>query len=187
MSLLALISIAFLFGGSEPGVRSLPSLHDGIEVSGPGIFQQDEKLNIAGHVVLRNLTLNLRAPIQIAAGATLELSRVDLIVSDPPGAANGTSNLSCEGPVHLIIHDSTMRPLGSAHPIWRLTGSVDVDGFDTTNSEFHLDHVRAQFKRLNIFELEISKASQVTANHLNLVFLSTHTADADHLQCSAKR
>jgi len=61
---------------------------------------------------------------------------------------------------------------------------VDVDGFDTTNSEFHLDHVRAQFKRLNIFELEISKASQVTANHLNLVFLSTHTADADHLQFS---
>ena len=184
MSVLALISIAFLFGGSEPGVRPLPSLHDGIEVSGPGIFQQDEKLNIAGHVVLRNLTLNLRAPIQIAAGATLELSRVELIVSDPPGAANGTSNLSCTGPVHLIIHESTMRPLGSAHPIWRLTGSVDVDGFDTTNSEFHLDHVRAQFNRLNIFELEISKASQVTANHLNLVFLSTHTADADHLQFS---
>ena len=184
MSLFALISIALLFGGSEPGVRPLPSLHDGVEVSGPGIFEQDEKLNIAGHVVLRNLTLNLGAPIRIASGATLELSGVHLIVSDPPGTANGTSNLSCEGPIHLIIHDSTMRSLGSAHPIWGLKGNVEVDGFDTTNSEFHLDHVRAQLKRLNIFELEISKASQVTANQLNLVFLSTHTGDADHLQFS---
>lgn len=184
MSLFALISIVLLFGVSKPSERPLPSLRDGVEVIGPGIFHQDEELNIAGHVVLRDLTLKLRAPIRVAAGATLELTRVHLIVSDPSGAANGTSNLRCEGPIHLIIHNSTMRPLGSAHPIWGLKGNLEVDGFDTVNSEFHLDHVRAQLRHLNIFELEISKASLVTARDLNLVFLSTHTSDTDRLQFS---
>jgi len=184
MSLLALIAIASLLVGSGPDVRPLPALHDGIVVNGPGIFRQDEKLNITGHVILRNLTLDLRAPIQVAAGATLELREVQLQISDPPDSANGTSNLICQGPAHIIIHHSTMRPSGGGHPIWSLRGKLEIDGFDTTNSEIHLDHVQAQISHLNLFELEISKASEVTANHLNLVFLSTHTGIRDHLEFS---
>ena len=184
MTLFALVSIASLLAGSGPGQRPLPPLRDGVEVSGPGVFRQDQRLEITGHVILRNLSLNLQAPIQVAAGATLELDEVHLFVSDPPGSANGTSNLICQGPAHLIIHNSTMHSSGGAHPIWSLKGKLEVNGFDTTNAEFHLDHVRARISRLNIFELEISKASQVTANHLNLVFLSTHTGDADRLHFS---
>jgi hypothetical protein len=184
MTLIGLIVTSFLFGASQSGMRPLPPLHDGSVITGPGIFRQDEKLTIEGHVSLHNLTLELRAPVRLAPGATLELGDVHVVVSDPPGSANGTSNLICDGPAHVVIHNSTMHPSGSAHPIWGLKGDLEVDGFDTTNSEFHLDHVRAQLDRFNIFELEISKASQVNAKHLNLVFLSTHTGDDDHLQFS---
>lgn len=184
MTLIGLIVMSLLFGSSQSGVRPLPPLRDGSVITGPGSFRQDEKLTIEGHVSLRNLTLELRAPVRLAPGAALELSNVQIVLSDPPGAANGTSNLICDGPAHIVIHNSTMHPSGSAHPIWGLKGDLEVDGFDTTNSEFHLDHVRAQLDRLNIFELEISKASQVNAKHLNLVFLSTHTGDDDHLQFS---
>ena len=66
--------------------------------------------------------------------------------------------------------------------MWQLRGTLDVDGFTTSNSEFHLKQVHARLNRLKIFELEISDQSQVTARHLDLVFLSTHSSDADRLQ-----
>jgi hypothetical protein len=184
ITLIGLIVMSLLFGTAQSGVRPLPPLRDGSVITGPGSFRQDEKLTIEGHVSLRNLTLELRAPVRLAPGAALELSDVHILLSDPPGSANGTSNLICDGPAHVVIRNSTMHPSGSAHPIWGLKGELDVDGFDTTNSEFHLDHVRAQLDRLNIFELEISKRSQIDAKHLNLVFLSTHTGDNDRLQFS---
>jgi hypothetical protein len=184
VTLIGLIVISLLVSTAQSGVLPLPALRDGSVITGPGSFRQDEKLTIEGHVSLRNLTLELRAPVRLASGATLELSDVHIVLSDPPGSANGSSNLICDGPAHVVIHNSTMHPSESAHPIWGLKGELEVDGFETTNSEFHLDHVRAQIDRLNIFELEISRASEVLAKHLNLVFLSTHTGDDDHLQFS---
>ena len=162
--------------------RPLPTLHDGSVVSGPGQYRQNGKLELQGQVTLRNLTLDLRGPIILASGSTLRLENVHLLVSDPPGTPNGTSNLRCQGPVHLIIRDSTMTPSGGAHPIWVLQGDVDVDNFQTQNSEFHLEHAMGTLQRLKIFELEISNGSKVTAQHLDLVFLSTHSGDSDHLQ-----
>jgi len=161
---------------------ALPSLHDGAVLSGPGEFQHDGELFVQGRVTLRNLTLHLHGPIRVAAGATLVIEDVHLLVSDPAGAPNGVSGLRCEGPAHVIIRQSTMAPVGSAHPMWLLKGDVDVNGFDTTNSEFHLNHVQGQLNELKIFELEISKESQVTAHGLNLVFLSTHSGEDDHLR-----
>jgi hypothetical protein len=75
-----------------------------------------------------------------------------------------------------------MAPVGSAHPMWLLKGDLEVNGFATTNSEFHLDHVHGQLNRLKIFELEISRESQVTAQGLHLIFLSTHSGEDDHLR-----
>lgn len=164
-------------------IRPLPPLRDGTVVSGPGEFRYDGKLEFKGQVTLRNLTLDLRGPIGIAAGSTLRLEKVHLIISDPPGTANGTSNLRCQGPAHIIIRDSTMAPTGSAHPIWWFSGAdVDVSNLQTENSEFHLEHTTARLRRLKIFELEISNYSQVAAQHLDLVFLSTHTGNDDRLQ-----
>src|SRR5262249_22821112 len=151
----------------------------GVVVSGPGTFRHDGELKIQGHVTLRNLNFDLRGPIRVSEGATLELDGVQITVSDPPGAANGASRLQCDGPAHFIIRRSSMDPTGGAHPIWLLKGTVDVDDFQTKNSEFHFDHVQAQLKNLKIFELEISRGSQVVANHLRLVFFSTHTGDDD--------
>lgn len=164
--------------------RRLPPLHDGSVVSGPGQYRQEGKLELQGRIALRNLTLELRGPITLAAGTTLRLENVHLLVSDPPGTANGTSNLRCQGPAHVIIRDSTMAPSGGAHPIWVLTGKLEVDKFQTQNSEFHLEHATASLQRLKIFELEISNSSQVTAQHLDLVFLSTHSGNDDRLQFS---
>lgn len=162
--------------------RALPALHDGAVLSGPGEFRHDGELLVQGHVTLRNMTLQLHGPIRVAAGATLELRDVHLLVSDPEGAPNGTSGLRCEGPAHVIVRHSTMAPVGTAHPMWGLKGNVDVDGFATTNSEFHLDHVRARLNGLKIFELEISNGTQVVARGLDLVFLSTHTSEDDQLK-----
>ena len=159
----------------------LPPLHDGAVVTGPGEFRHDGELFIQGKVTLRQMTLALHGPIRVAAGATLELDEVHLVVSDPEGAPNGTSGLRCEGPAHVIVRHSTMDPAGSAHPMWGLRGDVDVDGFATTNSEFHLNQVRARLDQLKIFELEISHQSRVTAHGLDLVFLSTHSSDDDRL------
>src|SRR5947209_4589009 len=83
---------------------------------------------------------------------------------------------------HVVVRNSTMEPAGSAHPMWSLHGDVDVDGFTTTNSEFHLNGVQARLNRLKIFELEISQRSHVIAKGLDLVFLSTHSSDDDHLR-----
>ena len=145
-------------------------MHDGAVLTGPGEFRHDGELFIQGKVTLRQMTLALHGPIRVAAGATLELDDVHLVVSDPDGAPNGTSGLRCEGPAHVIVRHSTMAPAGSAHPMWQLQGDVDVDDFATTNSEFHLNRVEARLDRLKIFELEISHQSRVTANGLDLVF-----------------
>jgi hypothetical protein len=72
----------------------------------------------------------------------------------------------------------------SAHPIWQLQGELAVDDFQTTNSEFHLSHVRAKLENFTIFELEISRSSRVVGRHLRLVFLSTHTGDQDKIEFS---
>jgi hypothetical protein len=161
---------------------ALPSLHDGAVLSGPGEFQHEGELLVQGRVTLRNMTLHLHGPIRVATGAALAIENVHLLVSDPVGAPNGASGLRCEGPAHVIIRESTMAPVGSAHPMWLLKGDVDVNGFATTNSEFHLDHVQGQLNELKIFELEISRGSKVTAHGLNLVFLSTHSGEDDHLR-----
>jgi hypothetical protein len=117
----------------------------------------------------------------VAAGAELELEDANIRVSDPPASANGTSGLRCEGPAKIKIHRSTMTAVGSAHPIWLLQGDVTVDDFQTTNSEFHLDHVQAELENFAIFELEISHSSHVVGRHLRLVFLSTHTGESDKI------
>jgi hypothetical protein len=162
--------------------RPLPLVQDGTVLEGPGEFRHDGELFIQGRVVLREMTLHLHGPIRVAAGATLEFDDVHLVVSDLDGAPNGTSGLRCEGPAHLIVRRSTMVPAGSAHPMWLLQGDLEVDDFATSNSEFHLNRVEARLDRLKIFELEISHQSRVTARGLDLVFLSTHTSDEDHLR-----
>jgi hypothetical protein len=160
----------------------LPTLHDGSVITGPGEFRHDGELFIEGKVALKQMKLALHGPIRIAAGATLELDDVRLVVSDPDGAPNGTSGLRCEGPAHVIVRHSTMSPAGSAHPMWQLRGDVNVDNFSTANSEFHLNQVQARLNQFKIFELEISHQSRVVAHGLDLVFLSTHSADDDRLR-----
>ena len=182
MRLLAILTFAMLLSPAFAADQALPPIHDGSVVEGPGRFRHDGELKISGHVSLRNFSLDLRGPITVDAGATLELTDVHLLVSDPPGAANGTSGLHCLGAAHIKIQDSTMEPVGSGHPMWGLKGDIEVSNFQTKNSEFHLDHVQARLDRLKIFELEISRGSHVLGNHLDLVFLSTHSGDDDHLQ-----
>lgn len=164
--------------------KPLPPIQDGAVLAGPGHFRHDGELFVKGKLTLKHMTLDLHGPIRVAAGATLEMDDVHLEISDPAGAPNGTSGLVCDGPAHVIVHDSTMTPLGSAHPMWLLQGIVDVDRFTTTNSEFHLNRVKARLDQLKIFELEISHESRVTARHLNLVFLSTHSGEDDDLHFS---
>jgi hypothetical protein len=161
--------------------KPLPPLHDGQVFAGPGEFRHDGELFVQGKVTLNNMTLDLHGPIRIAADATLELNDVNLMVSDPDGAPNGTSGLKCDGPAHVIVRRSTMTPVDSAHPMWLLQGDLDVDGFTALNSEFHLKRVQAQLSQLKTFELEISDGSQVAASRLDLVFLSTHSGEGDHL------
>jgi hypothetical protein len=175
--LLALLAIPAIVIAQKP----LPPLQDGVVIAGPGEFRHDGELLVQGKVTLSNMTLHLHGPIRVAANSTLELNDVHLMVSDPDGAPNGTSGLTCEGPVHVLVRRSTMTPVGSAHPMWLLQGDLDVDRFTTANSEFHLKHVQARLNQLKIFELEISDRSQVTADGLDLVFLSTHSGEGDHL------
>lgn len=120
----------------------------------------------------------------MAADSDLELDDVHIKVSDPPASPNGTSNLRCAGPAKISIRNSTMTPEAGAHPIWWLKGDIAVNGFQTKNSEFHLDHAQATLENFAIFELEISRASHAVARHLELVFLSTHTGDDDKLEFS---
>ena len=177
LSLLASLVISAMAVAQKP----LPPLHDGATLTGPGDFRHDGELLVQGKVALKNMTLHLHGPIRVVAGATLLLDDVHLEISDPDGAPNGTSGLRCDGPAHVIVRHSTMTPAGSAHPMWLLQGDVEVDSFSTTNSEFHLNHAQARLNQLKIFELEISHQSHVTARDLDLVFLSTHSADDDHL------
>lgn len=178
LALLAVLIIPAIGVAQKP----LPPLHDGAVIAGPGEFRHDGDLLVQGRVTLSNMTLDLHGPIRVAAGATLELNDVHLMVSDPEGAPNGTSGLTSDGPAHIVIRHSTMTPVGSAHPMWQLRGDLDVDGFSTLNSEFHLKGVHARLNQLKIFELEISEGSQVTARGLDLVFLSTHSGEDDHLR-----
>src|ERR1035438_5517322 len=147
-------------------------------------FRHDGPLLITGRVRLKGISLDLIEAITVASGADLELDDVKIKVSDPPASTNGAGGLRCEGPAKIKIHRSTMTSVGRAHPIWWLQGNVAVDDFQTTNSEFHLDHVRATLENFTIFELEISHASQVVGRHLHLVFLSTHTGNDDKLEFS---
>lgn len=169
---------------SGRGQEPLPPLVDGTVINEHTEFRHDGPLRISGRVKLKSISLDLRGPISIAAGADLELEDVQIKVSDPPGSANGTSSLHCDGPAKIKIQHSTMNPVGSAHPIWWLQGSLLVDDFQTTNSEFHLDHAKGMLEDLTIFELEISHASHVVGRHLRLVFLSTHTGDDEKLTFS---
>lgn len=162
----------------------LPVLRDGTVLDEKTEFLQEGPLRIAGRIKLKRISLDLRGPVTVAAGADLELEDVRIKVSDPPGSANGTSGLHCEGPARITIDHASMKPEGSAHPIWRLKGEVKVNDFETTNSEFHLDHVQAEMNNFAIFELEISNSSRVTGRHLRLVFLSTHTGEAEQLEFS---
>jgi hypothetical protein len=174
LSLLAIPAVAL-------AQRPLPPLHDGTVISGPGEFRHDGELLVQGTVTLSNMTLDLHGPIRVSTGSTLELNDVHLIVSDPEGAPNGTSGLTCDGPAHIKIRRSTMTPVGRAHPMWQIRGDLDVVRFTTLNSEFHLKQVKARLNQFKIFELEISEGSQVTAKGLDLVFLSTHSGEDDHL------
>lgn len=176
------VSATLLFSATALAEKPLPPISAGAVLSGPGEYRHDGELFVQGGLTLKQMTLNIHGPIRVAAGATLVLEDVHLIVSDPEGAANGISGLQCEGPAHIIVRHSTMEPAGTAHPMWGLQGDVEVDGFTTSNSEFHLNHVKAQLNNLKIFELEISQQSQVTAHGLNLVFLSTHTSEDDHVR-----
>lgn len=166
------------------GQRNLPALKDGTVIDEKATFRQDGPLLIAGRVKLRGISLDLRGAITVASGADLELENVTIKVSDPPRSPNGSSGLRCEGPAKITIHRSTMTAEGSAHPIWWLQGNIAVDDFQTTNSEFHLDHVQATLENFTIFELEISHSSHVLGRHLRLVFLSTHTGNDDKLEFS---
>ncbi len=163
------------------GQKVLPPLSDGVVIDEQTEFLHDGPLRIAGRVKLKNISLDLRGPISLAAGAELELDGVKITVSDSPASTNGTSGLRCEGPAKIKIQRSTMTAVGSAHPIWWLQGDVTVDGFQTTNSEFHLDRVHGVLENFTIFELEISHSSQVIGRHLRLVFLSTHTGDNEKI------
>jgi hypothetical protein len=164
--------------------KDLPALKDGTVIDEKAEFRHDGPLHIAGHVKLKGVSLDLRGPITVASGADFELEDVKIRVSDPQALTNGASGLRCDGPAKIRIQRSTMTAVGSAHPIWWLQGSVEVDDFQTTNSEFHLNHVNAALENFSIFELEISHSSHVVASHLRLVFLSTHTGDDDKLEFS---
>ena len=162
----------------------LPPLRNGSVVTGPGQFRHDGPLRIHGNVTLRQMDLDLRGPIQVDAGARLVLDHVHLRISDPPGTPNGTSGLACAGPADIVIRDSQMTPVGAAHPMWELRGRLDVDGFQTLNSEFHLHGVQARLRRLRIFELQVHPGTQLQGDDLDLVFLSDFVASADRLRFS---
>ena len=166
------------------GQKALSDLKDGTVIDEKTEFRHDGPLTVSGRVKLRGISLDLRGPITVASGADLELDDVNIKVSDPPDSPNGTSGLYCEGPAKIRIHRSTMIPQGGAHPIWQLKGELALDDFQTKNSEFHLDHVQARMENFTIFELEISRSSQVVGRRLQLVFLSTHTGDDDKLEFS---
>lgn len=182
--ILAPLCLALALPVPSMAQKRLPPLLDGTVVDEKGVYRQDGPLLIQGKVKISGIDLDLRGPITVAAGAELELDHVKVQVSDPPDASNGASGLRCEGEATIKILHSTMTAKGSTHPIWWLRGKVRVDDFQTANSEFHLDHVQANLMNFSIFELEISRSSEVVAKHLRLVFLSTHTGEDEKLEFS---
>src|SRR5437879_7570620 len=99
------------------GQKTLPDLKDGTVIYQKAEDRHDGPLLIAGRVKLKSISLDLRGPITVAAGAALELEDVKIKVSDPPSSPNGASGLRCEGPAKINIRRSTMTAVGSAHPI----------------------------------------------------------------------
>jgi hypothetical protein len=167
---------------SDPGtLRPLPPLTDGVTVVGPGAYSFSGELTVAGTVTLRDLTLYLTGPAQVRAGAQFTLDRVHLVIADPPGSPNGTSRLTCDGPAHLIVSDSSLRPSGAAHPIWRWQGSVEMRRFQTHNAELRLSQTEAILEDTHYFELEISGGSNVRASRVSVVFLSTRNGPDEDL------
>jgi len=79
-----ILPVFFAIAALTMAETSLPSLHDGIVITGPGHFLHQGELLVQGNVTLKNLTLDLHGPIRVAAGATLELDAVTLMVSDSP-------------------------------------------------------------------------------------------------------
>jgi hypothetical protein len=181
-----LVHLCLVLALAMPAIaqKQLPPLVNGTVIDDKGAYRQDGPLHVQGKVKIRGINLDLRGPIKVAAGAELELDQVKIRVSDPPDSSNGASGLRCEGAATITIRHSTMAATGSAHPIWWLQGKVSVDDFQTVNSEFHLDHVQASFTNFSIFELEISRSSDVAGKHLRLVFLSTHTGEDEKLEFS---
>src|ERR1044071_9633350 len=152
-----LLSCVAASGAEKP----VPALVNGTVVSGPGHFTHDGTLTVQRKVLLSDLDLDVRGPIRVAAGSTLELDNVHLFISYPPKSRNGASGLDCDGPITFKVRNSSMVPVGSAHPMWRLRGRVEIDNFETRNSEFHLNQVNGKLDHLNIFELEVSNGSHV--------------------------
>ncbi len=184
MKFVTFVFLLLTSASTAVGQKMLPALRDGTVIDEKADFRQDGPLRIEGRVKLKGISLDLRGPITVASGADLTLEDVKIKVSDPPGAANGTSGLQCEGPARITVRRSTMAAEGSAHPMWGLQGEVTVDDFQTKNAEFHLNHVNANLNNFTIFELEISRSSKVVGRHLRLAFLSTHTGDDDKLEFS---
>jgi hypothetical protein len=181
---LAPLCLALALAGPAIAQKQLPPLLNGTVIDDKGAYRQDGPLHVQGKVTIRGIDLDLRGPITVAAGAELELEQVKIQLSDPPDSSNGASGLRCEGAATITIRHSTMAAMGSAHPIWWLQGKVSIDDFQTVNSEFHLDHVHASLTNFSIFELEISRSSDVVGKHLHLVFLSTHTGEDEKLEFS---
>ncbi len=162
----------------------LPPLRDGSVITGPGSFVHNGVLQVRGRVTLRNLDLDLRGPIHVDTGAHLTLDHVHLRISDPPGTPNGTSGLTCAGPATIVIRDSAMIPVGAAHPMWEIRGSIEVHGFQTLNSEFHLYAAQANLQQLRIFELQLHPGTHLTGRNLDLVFLSDYLQPGERIRFS---
>lgn len=180
--ILAILLVFVVYPASA--ATPLPPLRDGSVITGPGTFEHEGVLHVRGNVTLRNLDLDLRGPIRVDAGAHLMLDHVHLRVSDPPGTPNGTSGLTCAGPAAMVIRDSTMAPVGAAHPMWEIHGSIDVHGFQTLNSEFHLYAAQAKLQQLRIFELQLHPGTHLTGRDLDLVFLSDYLKPGERLRFS---
>jgi hypothetical protein len=165
----------------EAGARPLPPLRDGAVISGPGAFVQAGDLTMEGAVTLRDLTLHLTGRTRVREGAHLTLQGVHLVVSDPPGAPNGTSSLLCEGPARLHVAGCSLRAVGAAHPMWWWQGHVEMRRFATYNAELHLRHAEAILEDTRYFELDISEGSAVQARRCSAVFLSTRTAQDERI------
>ena len=60
------------------GQKPLPALQNGTVIDEKTEFRHDGSLLIAGHVKLKGISLDLRGPVTVAAGADLELEDVNI-------------------------------------------------------------------------------------------------------------